>query len=212
MIISIEGPDFVGKNTLVKELISTASVSDLFEKKEFKILQFPNYETDIGKFLRKKLLDRNWTYQDGVIFQLLNTAHRYEYFSVIKRGKDDPNFVLFIIRYNLSGPVYASIDGLDSSKVWNLYAWFDELLPDITFIINREYTFDTLEKERDADHYESEAKQKKVKQIYALASSIWSDRLGLVIDIKNLEIKEAVLSMFEHLQEYMKQNAKENSL
>lgn len=204
MIISIEGPDFVGKNTLVEEVLNTASNSILFKNKEFKVIQFPNYETEIGKFLRKKLLDKNWSHQDAIIFQLLNTAHRYEYFDLIKKAKENLNFILFIIRYNLSGPVYASIDGLDASKVWDLYAWFDRYLPDITFIINREFKFDTLAKERQADHYESESKQKQVKEIYSLAGTLWGERLGKVIKIENMEITETVIKMFDHLQYYIK--------
>ena len=204
MIISIEGPDFVGKNTLIEEVIKHSSSSKLLKNKEFKVLQFPNYETEIGKFLRKKLLDKQWTYQDGVIFQLLNTAHRYEYYDQIKKAKTNSDFILFIIRYNLSGPVYAAIDGLDASKVWNLYAWFDDLLPEITFIINRDFNFDSLTKERQADHYESEDKQVKVKRIYSMAETLWGDRLGKVINIENMDLSDSVKTMFDHLQYYIK--------
>lgn len=207
MIISIEGPDFVGKNTLVNSVVDTASKSPLFKNKKFKVVGFPNYDTEIGKFLRKKLLDKNWSFQDGIIFQLLNTAHRYEYFEDIKLAKNNPEFILFIIRYNLSGPVYASIDGLDATKVWNLYAWFDEYLPDITFIINRDFKFDQLADERVVDHYESEEKQKKVKNIYSLAETLWGNKLGEVINIDNMEILESVKTMFERLNDFIKNGA-----
>lgn len=198
MIISIEGPDFVGKNTLVDELIKMAP--SLFRDIEYKLIQFPNYETQIGKLLRKKLQQIEWNEQDGIIFQLLNTAHRYEYLDDFKKAKNNSDFVLFVIRYNLSGPVYASIDGLDATKVWNLYAWFDDYLPDITFIINRQFNYETLKKERAVDHYESELKQKKIREIYAISQTLWGNRLGEVINIDNLDLVESVKKIFSHLQ------------
>ena len=59
MIISIEGPDFVGKNTLVELVLEQAKK---VSNKTFKVLQFPNNDTDIGRMLRKKLLDKNRNY------------------------------------------------------------------------------------------------------------------------------------------------------
>lgn len=200
MIISIEGPDFSGKNTLVEKVLQTAEKT--FKSKKFKVLQFPNNETDIGRMLRTKLQDKNWKEEDGIIFQLLNTAHRYEYLSEIKKAKEEKDYILIIIRYNLSGPVYASVDGLDATKVWELYSWFDTYLPEMTFIITREFNLKELKKEREADHYESESKQEKVRKIYDIADVLWGDRLGEVHRIKNSgEIDQAVKKIFEILKQ-----------
>ena len=117
-----------------------------------------------------------------------------------KNAKNNPNFILFVIRYNLSGPVYASIDGLDATKVWNLYAWFDEYLPDTTFIINRKFKFEQLKNERKADHYESEEKQEKIRNIYELSPTLWGNRLGKVVKIDNLNLTESVKEIFNELR------------
>ena len=199
MIISIEGPDFVGKNTLVEKVLQQAN--NMFPDKNFKILQFPNNDTDIGIMLRKKLLDKNWKEEDAIIFQLLNTAHRYEYLEELKKAKGKENFVLIIIRYNLSGPVYASVDGLNATKVWELYSWFDNYLPDMTFIITRDFNLAELQKQREADHYENELKQEKVRKIYDIASVLWGDKLGEVYKIANNgNIEATVKKMFELLE------------
>lgn len=200
MIISIEGPDFVGKNSLVELVLKQAEID--FPNKKFKLIQFPNMDTEIGRMLRKKLLDKNWSEEDGIIFQLLNTAHRYEYLSEIKEAKKDKNYILFIIRYNLSGPVYASIDGLNATKVWELYSWFDEYLPDMTFIITRNFKLNELQKLRDPDHYESEVKQEKVRKIYDIADVLWGNRLGKVIKVPNNgKIEQTVESIFQIVKE-----------
>jgi thymidylate kinase len=203
VIISIEGPDFVGKNSLIEQVLKQAN--NIFPHKNFKLIQFPNNETEIGVMLRKKLLEKNWKEEDGIIFQLLNTAHRYEYLSEIKYAKEQKDFILFIIRYNLSGPVYASVDGLNATKVWELYSWFDNYLPDMTFIITREFKISELEKERDPDHYENEIKQEKVRKIYNLAETLWADRLGKVFKLTNNgEMEATVKRIFEILQTELK--------
>ena len=200
MIISIEGPDFVGKNTLVDLVLQQAE--KLFPNKNFKLIQFPNNETEIGKMLRKKLVDKNWKEADGIIFQLLNTAHRYEYYTEIKHAKEQEDFILFIIRYNLSGPVYASVDGLNATKVWELYSFFDDYLPDITFIITRDFRIEELAKMREPDHYENESKQEKVRKIYDLAETLWGDRLGKVFKIMNNgKMENTVKNIFEILKQ-----------
>ncbi len=196
MIISIEGPDFVGKNSLVELVLKEAEIS--FPGKKFKLIQFPNMETEIGRILRKKLLDKTWSEADGIIFQLLNTAHRYEYLEEIKQAKKESDYILFIIRYNLSGPIYASVDGLNATKVWELYSWFDEYLPDMTFIITRDFKINELQKLREPDHYESESKQEKVRKMYDIADVLWRDRLGEVHKIQNNgNIDKTVKTIFE---------------
>ncbi len=200
VIVSIEGPDFVGKNTLVELVLNQAE--KLFPEKNFKVLQFPNNDTEIGRMLRSKLLDKNWKEEDGIIFQLMNTAHRYEYLSEIKLAKEQEDYILIIIRYNLSGPVYASVDGLNATKVWELYSWFDNYLPDITFIITRDFKVEELIKQREPDHYESETKQEKVRKIYDIAETLWGDRLGKVFRIQNNgKMENTVKAIFDLLKQ-----------
>ncbi|MHA2365005.1 MAG: dTMP kinase [Candidatus Hodarchaeales archaeon] len=204
MIIAIEGPDFVGKNTLVKHLATLSK--KFFPNHDISILQFPNTETEIGKICRERLLSIDWSYSDGVIFQLLNTAHRYEYYDQLKDARKNGSNLLFVIRYNLSGPVYASIDGLNATKTWNLYSWFDDLLPDMTFIIEREYDFEDLRNARTPDHYENESKQSKVRQIYHAAEVLWGDKLGQVEYIKNIDPEITMKKMLEILKKKISAN------
>lgn len=198
MLIAIEGPDFVGKNTIIEQVVRQATK---IPSKKFKVLQFPNNDTKLGRMLREKLQDKNWKEEDGIIFQLLNTAHRYEYLEEIKKAKEKKDYVLFIIRYTLSGPVYASIDGLNATKVWELYNWLDDYKPDMTFIITREFNIAELTAERTPDHYETESNQEKVRKIYDIADVLWGDRLGEVHKIANDgEIEKTITKMFDILK------------
>ena len=201
MIISIEGPDFVGKNTLVKHLLEMSP--EYVSNYNISILQFPNTDTEIGRKCRQMLESTEWSYSTGVVFQLLNTAHRYEYYEQLKEAKSDSSILLFIIRYNLSGPVYASLDGLDATKTWNLYAWFDDVLPDLTFIIQRDFNFDDLTNERAPDHYEFEDKQSKIRKIYQMADTLWGNRLGQVEHINNVNPKDTVELLLKKLKEHL---------
>jgi thymidylate kinase len=191
MLVSIEGPDFVGKNTIIEKILNHN------KGKPIKVISFPNNETEIGRMCRKMLKNtKEWSKGQASIFQLLNTAHRYEYYEEIRNAKNSPDEILFIIRYNLSGPVYASIDGIDATKTWQLYDWFHDALPDITFILFRDYTFEHFQQEREAEHYETETMQKKVQNIYKLAPTLWGEKLGETHIIHNKDIEKTVEEIF----------------
>ena len=198
MLISIEGPDFVGKNTIIEKIM------EYNKETPIKIISFPNNDTEIGKICRQMLRDtKEWTKAQSAIFQLLNTAHRYEYYDQIKEAKYSKNEILFVIRYNLSGPVYASIDGLDATKTWQLYDWFYDVLPDITFILFRNYDFNHFKKIREAEHYETESKQEKIQKIYSIAPILWREKLGKSFIIQNKDIDQSVTNIFSIIKEQM---------
>lgn len=195
MLISIEGPDFVGKNTIIEKILSYNKDNPI------KVISFPNKDTEIGKICRRMLKNtKEWTKAEASIFQLLNTAHRYEYYDIIKQAKNSSDEILFVIRYNLSGPVYASIDGLDTTKTWQLYDWFHDVLPDITFILFREYDFKHFQQVREAEHYETELMQKKILDIYKLAPTLWGDKLGKTYIIENADVKITVDEIFSKIK------------
>ncbi|MHA1992612.1 MAG: dTMP kinase [Candidatus Hodarchaeales archaeon] len=195
MLISIEGPDFVGKNTIIEKILS-------YNKgKPIKVISFPNNETEIGRICRRMLKNtEDWTKSEASIFQLLNTAHRYEYYDRIKQAKNNNDEILFVIRYNLSGPVYASIDGIDATKTWQLYDWFHDALPDITFILFRKYDFKHFQQVREAEHYETELMQKRVLDIYKLAPTLWGEKLGTTHIIENSDIEKTVEEIFSKIK------------
>lgn len=198
MIISIEGPDFVGKTTIISGLLN--HYETLHVNLQVQSINFPNTDTEIGKICRKMLQNTgNWSSSQAAIFQLLNTAHRYEYYDLLLKAKQSRDFLLFVTRYNLSGPVYASIDGLNATHTWHLYEWLKDVLPDITFIIFRQYSFDELSKARYPDHYESEEKQEKIRKIYEIAPILWSDQLGKAITIINQSLESSLQEIIKVL-------------
>ena len=199
MIISIEGPDFVGKNTVIDELKKQAPKN--FQKMEVQIISFPNTDTEIGRICRTMLKNTSeWTKSNAAIFQLLNTAHRYEYYAQMQQAKASTNTLLFIIRYNLSGPVYAAVDGLNATKTWQLYDWFEDVLPDFTFILFRDYDFSSFQSQRNAEHYETQEKQRRVRELFQLAPTLWNDRLGSVVQLINEEVHETVKSIMDSIR------------
>ena len=206
MLISIEGPDFVGKNTIISGVINYYKTfnTDL----QVQSINFPNNTTNIGKLCRDMLTNtNNWTKSQAVIFQLLNTAHRYEYYDLLLKAKHSKNYLLFVIRYNLSGPVYASIDGLNDTNTWHLYEWLNDVLPDITFIIFRHYSFDELTKTRTPDHYEFKEKQEQIRKIYEIAPVLWSNQLGKIINITNDYLQNSIEEIIHFLNPFIAQNS-----
>ncbi len=198
MLISIEGPDFVGKNTIIEKIMEHN------KEVSIKIVSFPNNDTEIGRICRQMLKDtKEWTKAQSAIFQLLNTAHRYEYYELMKEAKLSKNLILFVIRFNLSGPVYASIDGLDATKTWQLYDWFYDVLPDITFILFRNYDFNHFKKIRKAEHYETESKQERIKNIYRMAPTLWGEKLGKTFVIQNDSVDKSVNEIFSVITKQM---------
>lgn len=103
-IYNIDGPDGVGKSTLVNNLLDHF----INDGKRAGFLHFPRYDTAIGTLIREALFIR--TAMDPKSLQMLYSADRLNFtrFDVPKLEKEFD--VLIVDRYNTSGLVYGRID------------------------------------------------------------------------------------------------------
>jgi len=113
MIIVIEGGDQAGKltqSTLLEKALKKRKIKT-------KLFHFPDYDTPIGKEIRK-YLDGKRKFPPQVIHCLL-AANRWEKLDQIKTAQDK-NSVLIMNRYYHSNLVYGVANGIKSKWLENL--------------------------------------------------------------------------------------------
>ncbi len=124
MIIVIEGGDQAGKltqSTLLEKALKK-------QKIKTKLFHFPDYETPIGKEIRK-YLDGKRKFPPQVIHCLL-AANRWEKLDAILAA-EEKNSVLIMNRYYHSNLVYGLVNGLNQKWLESL----DEGLPKADLVI-----------------------------------------------------------------------------
>ena len=124
MIIAIEGGDQAGKLTQ-SNLLEKALKK---QKIKVKLFHFPDYETPIGKEIRK-YLDGKRKFLPQAIHCLL-AANRWEKFDTILAAKEK-NSVLIMNRYYHSNLIYGLANGLKQEWLESL----DEGLPKADLVI-----------------------------------------------------------------------------
>ena len=124
MIIVIEGGDQAGK--LTQSILLEKALKK--RKIKTKLFHFPDYETPIGKEIRK-YLDGKRKFPPQVIHCLL-AANRWEKFDTILAA-EEKNSVLIMNRYYHSNLVYGLANGLKQKWLENL----DEGLPKADLVI-----------------------------------------------------------------------------
>ena len=124
MIIVIEGGDQAGK------LTQSVLLEKALKKRKIKtkLFHFPDYQTPIGKEIRK-YLDGKRKFPPQVIHCLL-AANRWEKLNEIKAA-EEKNSVLIMNRYYQSNIVYGIANGMKSKWLENL----DEGLPKADLVI-----------------------------------------------------------------------------
>lgn len=106
-LIAIEGLDRTGKTTQTEYL--TAKLQKLNIK--YKLIKFPQRETNIGKIINTYLTDKSYELNDQAI-HLLFSANRWELAEDIKKALEN-GFVIVLDRYVYSGAAYSAAKGLD---------------------------------------------------------------------------------------------------
>ena len=124
MIIVIEGGDQAGK--LTQSILLEKALKK--RKIKTKLFHFPDYETPIGKEI-KKYLDGKRKFPPQVIHCLL-AANRWEKFDIILAA-EEKNSVLIMNRYYHSNLVYGLANGLKQKWLESL----DEGLPKADLVI-----------------------------------------------------------------------------
>ena len=158
MIIVIEGGDQAGK--LTQSILLEKSLKK--QKIKTKLFHFPNYDTPIGKEIRK-YLDGKRKFAPQVIHCLL-AANRWEKLNEILVAKEK-NSVLIMNRYYHSNLVYGMANGLDKKWLQNL----DAELPrtDLVILLDISQNESFTRKKSKRDRFEKNKEfSKKISQIY----------------------------------------------
>lgn len=123
MIFAIEGIDAAGKATqaqnLQHRLCREMNTNDVL------MLSFPDYESTFGKAIKKYLGGEirvtGLNLYQGLVFQALQTADRYEKSELISRFAGNKDKHLVLDRYYLSGIVYGWSDGIIEDLLWDVH-------------------------------------------------------------------------------------------
>jgi dTMP kinase len=158
-IYNVDGPDGVGKTTLVDGL--TKYFTDCGKRVGF--IHFPRYDTAIGTLIREALFIR--TQMDPKSMQMLYSADRLNFTKFDIPVLSDVLDVLIVDRYMTSGIVYGRADGLcvDDLLVFDR----ETKKPNLNIILTAkpEILMNRMSK-KEKDKYENFETQKKVLEYY----------------------------------------------
>ena len=158
MIIVIEGGDQAGKLTQ-----STMLEKALKKRKiKTKLFHFPDYETPVGKEIRK-YLDGKRKFPPQVIHCLLS-ANRWEKLEQIKQAQEK-NSVLIMNRYYHSNLVYGLANGLKEKWLENLDVGLPKADLVILLDVTQKESFNRQKTNRDKFE-KNEAFLRKISKIY----------------------------------------------
>ena len=187
MIIVIEGGDQAGKltqSTLLEKALRKRKIKT-------KLFHFPDYDTPIGKEIRK-YLDGKRTFPPQVIHCLL-AANRWEKLDQIKTAQGK-NSVLIMNRYYHSNLVYGMANGMKSKWLENL----DVGLPKADLVI----LLDVTQKEsfhRQKIHRDKfEKNEEFLRRISKIYRTVAKKKHWKIIDASKTkqEVHEEILKLF----------------
>ena len=187
MIIVIEGGDQAGKltqSTLLEKALRKRKIKT-------KLFHFPDYDTPIGKEIRK-YLDGKRKFPPQVIHCLL-AANRWEKLDQIKAAQDK-NSVLIMNRYYHSNLVYGMANGMKSKWLENL----DVGLPKADLVI----FLDVTQKEsfhRQKTHRDKfEKNEEFLRKISKIYRTVAKKKHWKIIDASKTkqEVHEEILKIF----------------
>lgn len=159
IFVNIDGPDGVGKSSLVKGLC------EYYESKGKKVstLHFPRYQTPIGQIIKEALYNR--TAMDSRALQMLYSADRINFTKFDLPQLEQELDILFVDRYITSGIVFGEIDGVPASDIKLFDATSKK--PDINLILLA--TPETLMRrmsDKQRDKFETLNTQRRAIEIY----------------------------------------------
>lgn len=129
-MISIEGPDGVGKSTQVELLKSN------LESKGYKVYSehFPRYDTSLGKLIKDMLIgEKEMISFDS--FQMLYIADQIDFKNKIIKLKEEKYDYLILDRYDLSTIVYYCSKNSFKS-IETIFSWQKHIIkPDLTIVM-----------------------------------------------------------------------------
>ena len=187
MIIVIEGGDQAGKLTQ-----STMLEKALKKRKiKTKLFHFPDYETPVGKEIRK-YLDGKRKFPPQVIHCLLS-ANRWEKLEQIKKAQEK-NSVLIMNRYYHSNLVYGLANGMKEKWLENL----DAGLPKADLVILLDVTQKESFKRQKTNRDKFEKNEEFLRKISKIYKTTAKKKRWKIIDAtkSKQEVHEEIMKTF----------------
>ena len=180
MLIQVEGTDRVGKTTVAKILYKELKEANISAK----VLAFPNRETEIGNIVDKMLKKKKFEWNEAVIFQLLQTANRLEFYQETKEWQGKKDGVLIFDRYALSGLVYGKLDGVPYDFLMSLQLLLPPPQLSIILTADRESLERRLKEKMQLEIYEKIEKILEVQEEYIKISKEYEQNVRQKLSFK----------------------------
>lgn len=205
VLVQVEGTDGVGKTTVVNLLREELDKENV----KVKVLVFPSRETKIGSIIDEMLKKRKFEWNEAVIFQLLQTANRLEFYKEIERWREKKDSVLIFDRYVLSGLVYGKLDGVPYNSLMTLQLLLPPPQLNIVLTANRESLERRLKEKTQLEIYERIEKILKIQKEYMEVSKDYEKNVEQKF---SLSIQTVFLDNSDGKLEYVIREAKNRIL
>jgi thymidylate kinase len=107
----------------------------------------------------------SWSIDKALIIQCVMLVDRIEYLPLLQRYDRDPDRLLILDRYYLSGLVYGRADGLDRLWLSRIHASLP--MPDVFFLLDIPVSESVRRRPDRRDYYEKNTKKlEQVRQLY----------------------------------------------
>lgn len=181
MLVVIEGPNGVGKTTVVEALTKRFS--------ETRVVAFPNDSTLTGPLIRSYLREeweltgryKRKSVEEAMVFQCLQVVNRLELLPVLVFGRDREDVVMMLPRYWQSGWVYGQLDGLPAKWLSHIHQCLPQAQLNILLSAPLQVCAQRRqERDGDLDRYED---PELLEREYQLYHQLWDDHPEwLVVD------------------------------
>ncbi len=205
VLVQVEGTDGVGKTTVVNLLREELDKENV----KVKVLVFPSRETRIGSIIDEMLKKRKFEWNEAVIFQLLQTANRLEFYKEIEKWREKKDSVLILDRYVLSGLVYGKLDGVPYNSLMTLQLLLPPPQLNIVLTANRESLERRLKEKTQLEIYERIEKILKIQKEYMEVSKDYEKNVEQKF---SLSIQTVFLDNSDGKLEYVIREAKNRIL
>ncbi|MEX2703245.1 MAG: dTMP kinase [Candidatus Baldrarchaeota archaeon] len=205
VLVQGEGTDGVGKTTVVNFLREELDKENV----KVRVLVFPSRETRIGSIIDEMLKKRKFEWNEAVIFQLLQTANRLEFYKEIEEWREKKDSVLILDRYVLSGLVYGKLDGVPYNSLMTLQLLLPPPQLNIVLTADRESLERRLKEKTQLEIYERIEKILKIQKEYIEVSKDYEKNVEQKV---SLSIQTIFLDNSDGKLEYVVREAKNRIL
>jgi dTMP kinase len=191
MLINIDGPDGVGKSTLIRGLLSF-----LLTLGPATFIHFPRYDTAIGNVIRQ-VLDRKINCEPRAL-QMLYSVDRINFAMYQLMGLQQQYKFVLVDRYTTSGIVYGKIDNISPMDI--LFFERDIVKPVINLVLiaEIEHIMERLKSRGNSlDKFEDIEFQKTALQHYKEIHTIFPNTVQINAEQSIAEVLESSIRILK---------------